>query len=106
MQDVKPLLKACFDEALKHDPSLAGRVVVEFEIGAEEERGVVKQGTVVDSETASPFFEACVLQRVAGAEMPLPEGGGVVKVRYPFTFDPGGGFGGEAQADDAKGEAP
>lgn len=50
-------------------------------------------GEVPDSETRSPFFEQCVLTKVAGAEFPAPKGDGVVKVTYPFNFDPGGGFG-------------
>lgn len=103
MKRMKPLIRGCYEEGLKHDPGLAGRVVIEFEISGEEGRGVVKQGTVADSEVAAPFFEACVLQKVSGLDAPAPEGGGVVKVRYPFTFDPGGGFGGEpAGADDEK----
>lgn len=107
MRTVKPLLKACFEEALRHDPSVAGRVRVEFEIeAADDERGVVKRGSVVESETRSPFFEACVLQKVAGVEMPVPQGGGVVKVTYPFQFDPGGGFGGEAPPDGTETESP
>ncbi len=98
MTRMKPLIRACYEQGLKHDPSLAGRVVVEFEISGEEGKGVVKQGSVVESEAASPFFEACVLQKVSGLDAPAPEGGGVVKVRYPFLFDPGGGFGGEPPA--------
>lgn len=50
-------------------------------------------GEVPDSETRSPFFEQCVLTKVAGAEFPAPKGDGLVKVTYPFNFDPGGGFG-------------
>lgn len=102
MKRMKPLIRGCYEEGLEHDPSLAGRVVIEFEISGEEGRGVVKQGTVADSEVASPFFEACVLQKVSGLDAPAPEGGGVVKVRYPFTFDPGGGFGGEPAGGDGE----
>lgn len=94
IEAVKPEIRDCFQEALRHDPSLAGRIVVEFEIEASNGQGTITRGEVVDSETRSPFFEACVLTRVAGAGFPAPEGDGTVKVRYPFHFDPGGGFGG------------
>jgi hypothetical protein len=90
-----PAIKACYEQGLKTTPDLAGRVVVEFDItGGEEGTGVVERGEVSESEAASPFFEACVLQKVSGVEFPAPSGGGKVKVRYPFHFDPGGGFGG------------
>jgi hypothetical protein len=93
---VVPRVKQCFEQGLKKEPDLAGRVVVQFEIEADEEgRGVVNKGEVPESETVSPFFDACVLKEVAGAEFPAPEGGGKVVVRYPFQFDPGGGFGGQ-----------
>jgi hypothetical protein len=92
---VVPRVKACFERGLKQQPDLAGRVVVEFEIEADDGgEGVVTRGEVPDSETFSPFFDACVLKEVAGARFPAPSGGGKVTVRYPFQFDPGGGYGG------------
>ncbi len=106
---VTPKIKACFEQGLKHDPSLAGKVVIEFDIEANDEgKGVVNRGEVKSAVTQSPFFEACVLKEVAGASFDAPEGGGKVVVRYPFKFDPGGGFGGEAPPDDAtaKTDAP
>jgi hypothetical protein len=91
---VRPQIAECYEQALKLQPDLAGRVVVEFELSAADGGGQVVSGQVPETETHSPFFEACVLARVRGAKFPSPEGDGHVKVRYPFQFDPGGGFGG------------
>lgn len=91
---VVPRVKACFEKGLEKEPDLAGRVIVQFDIEAEDGEGVVTRGEVPESETFSPFFDACVLEKVAGAQFPAPEGGGKVTVRYPFQFDPGGGYGG------------
>lgn len=95
IREVKPQVAACFEQALEGDPSLAGRVIVELQIEAGDGEGIVTRGQVPESETLSPIFEACVLQRVAGARFPVPEGEGKVTVRYPFLFDPGGGWGGD-----------
>ncbi len=101
---VTPFIKACFEEGLKRDPSLAGRVVVSFDIEAEEGEGRITRGEVKEAETQSLFFEACVLREVAKAEFEAPRGGGKVSVTYPFLFDPGGGFGGELPPDSAPSE--
>ncbi|MFN7130753.1 MAG: AgmX/PglI C-terminal domain-containing protein [Myxococcales bacterium] len=97
VQAILPDVRACYEEGLKNDPDLEGRVVVEFEIEARDGKGRVVSGHVFDAETQSPFFEACVLSKISGAQFDAPEGGGTVKVRYPFVFDTGAGFGGPAR---------
>lgn len=92
---VLPRVRDCYQQGLAQDASLAGSILVELELEAREGKGRVLRGEVPDPETRSPLFEACVLQQVAGAEFPAPEGVGKVVVRYPFRFDPGGGFGGK-----------
>jgi hypothetical protein len=95
IQAVLPRVQECFERALKSDPSLAGRVEVAFELEpADGGGGRVTSGEISDSETRSPLFEACVLQRVAGATFAGPKFSEKISVRYPFIFDPGGGFGG------------
>jgi hypothetical protein len=94
VQAVRPQVKACFDDALAKDPSLAGKVTIQLKLVAGDGGAQVKEGEVVYSETHSPFFEACVLQKLAGARFPSPGPEGTLTVRYPFNFDPGGGFGG------------
>ncbi len=91
-----PQIRACYDSALKKDPALAGKVTLHLRLESGDGGAFVAEGDVVDTELHSPFFEACLLATVAGAAFPNPEGGGSVSVTYPFTFDPGGGFGGGA----------
>jgi hypothetical protein len=101
IRSVTPAIKGCYEEGLKRTPDLAGRVVVQFVIaGGDDDVGFVRSGEVSESEADSVFFEACVLQKVSDVEFPAPGGGGVVTVRYPFNFDPGGGFGGDPPAQD------
>jgi len=93
---VLPKVKVCYESALEHDPALSGTVKVALEIEAVDGKGKVVSGEVPDSETRSPFFEACVLETVANVEFPAPEGEGKLKVTYPFRFESGvGGFGGQ-----------
>lgn len=88
VKGVQPEIQGCYEQALAQNPALAGTVKVLFEISADpddDSRGAVVAGEV-DSAMGSPFFEACVLQAIVGAGFPRPEGGGVVKVTYPFRF--------------------
>ncbi|MFL5321726.1 MAG: AgmX/PglI C-terminal domain-containing protein [Myxococcaceae bacterium] len=91
---VKPLIAECYRQALKTDPSLGGTVKLDFTIESFDGGGRMSVGEVPESELHSPFFEACVLEKVGHADFPPPDGNGTIKVRYPFHFDPGGGFGG------------
>ena len=99
-----PAIRSCFDAGRKQDPSLAGRVVLLFDIEAQDGQGLVTKGQVAEEETMSPFFEACILKSVADVQFDAPESEGKITVRYPFSFDPGGGFGGAP--DGKKEEAP
>lgn len=93
IQSITPAVKDCYEQQLKQDPSIAGTIRITFEIEGVDGGGRVVSGEVPESEIRSPFFEACVLEKVGNAEFPEPFDGGVVKVTYPFHFDPGGGFG-------------
>lgn len=87
IESVTPKIKDCYEQALKIEPTLAGTVKVNFTLaGGDDGKGVVTEGEIADSETKSPFFEACVLKEVAGAKFDAPDGGGTVKVTYPFKF--------------------
>jgi RNA polymerase sigma factor (sigma-70 family) len=94
---VMPQVKACYETALDKDPSLSGKVTLQLSLEANDGGARVTEGEVIDSETRSPFFEACVLEKVAGAKFQMPPGEGKMTMRYPIYFDPGGGFGGPAE---------
>lgn len=77
-------LRHCYERELTKAPTLEGKVVVKFLIGAD--------GKVHSAEDASdePFpsakVTACVLARFRLMTFPRPNGGGEVIVRYPFIF--------------------
>jgi hypothetical protein len=87
IQAVKPKIRACYEEALAIQPGLAGTLQVTFALEQKDGRGTVVSGEIADSEMKSPFFEACVLKQIAGADFEAPTGDGVVSVTYPFHFD-------------------
>ncbi len=89
--EIVPKVKQCYDEGLKRDPSLKGRLVVEFVIAAQDGQGRITTAEVQSGEDDDEFMNApltaqCVLQALGEAHFPPPEGGGVVHVTYPFTF--------------------
>jgi hypothetical protein len=92
VKDRKPALAACYEEALRHDPSLSGKVVLELHVsqavggdgGPGDGDGEVTAASVVEG-PGTPFFQACVLQQMVGQAMPSP-GAKPVSVRYPLLF--------------------
>ena len=77
--------RACYEQGLKQDASLAGSVVVSFVI---EEDGRVSNAALNDSTTLTDRAVIdCVLQHYAALQFPKPEGG-FVNVVYPIRFMP------------------
>jgi hypothetical protein len=87
---VTPLLAECYELAREEDPTLEGRLIVEFTIGGDPEvGGVVEQSAVAeDSALRHPVLDECVRETMYTIELPPPEEGGRVDVRYPFVFSP------------------
>jgi len=80
-------IKYCYERELAKDPSLRGRVVVRFAIGAD---GLV-QAPVVDDETlGSSATNTCIERIFQRMRFPAPTGGSKVFVTYPFAFAPDG----------------
>jgi TonB family protein len=75
-------VRYCYEKQLQLDPSLQGKIVVGFVIGAE---GNVTSATIEQSTLSSPAVGQCVVERVKTWIFPMPKGG-IVKVAYPFTF--------------------
>lgn len=78
--------RACYEEGLKKNPKLAGRVVTRF---------VIDTSGKVDSAAAIGDFDGDVKQCVAAAAKELtfpPPEGGPVTVAYPIVFSPTGGL--------------
>ncbi len=88
VRELQPLIAECYELALEEDDTLAGRLVLEFDIEGEPEvGGVVEDSAIGDESTLThPTLDECVRETIYTLELPAPEGGGMVHVRYPFTF--------------------
>ncbi|MCG8423298.1 MAG: AgmX/PglI C-terminal domain-containing protein [Proteobacteria bacterium] len=78
-------IRYCYEKELNVRPGLGGTVVSQFQISP--------QGGVLNS-TAKGVHDnvaRCVAGVIKTIKFPKPRGGGLVQVRYPFTFRPSGG---------------
>jgi Vault protein inter-alpha-trypsin domain/von Willebrand factor type A domain len=80
--------RLCYEQGLRQDPNLQGRVVVRFVIGRDGSVSSVANG---GSDMPNSLVVACVVRGFSGFSFPQPEGG-TVTVTYPIAFAPGGGF--------------
>lgn len=78
--------KACYNAGLAKDPTLAGKIVVNFTIDPD---GAVKNATIKEDTLADASVGTCVRKAVLGWSFPKPVGGGLVVVSYPFVFATG-----------------
>ncbi len=76
--------RMCYEEGLRKNPSLEGRVAVRFLIGSD--------GRVTTASPAAalpdPSVTSCVVSAFRGLSFPKPENG-TVSVTYPIAFTPG-----------------
>lgn len=88
VEAAQPELKECYEAWLAADPTLGGKVVLQFTLraAAEPERPaeIVDVG-MADSSVGHPMMEGCVLNAIQGLEFESPHGDDV-KVRYPLFF--------------------
>ena len=77
--------RLCYENGLRNNPNLQGRVTVRFVIGRDGRvSNVGGGGDIPDSGVVS-----CVTRAFYGLSFPQPEGG-IVTVGYPIAFSPGG----------------
>ncbi|MFO0547603.1 MAG: AgmX/PglI C-terminal domain-containing protein [Polyangiaceae bacterium] len=79
--------RKCYEDQLTSQPDLAGKVVVAFEVG--------KGGKVINakdggSDAALISVGACAVRVMRALDFPEPEGNVVVRITFPFTFQPNG----------------
>ena len=79
----KTAIRRCYEEALRSDEGVGGKLLVEFTVGP---RGRVTSSRVVKNTTKSSAVGACLLRRLGQWRFPVPEDGNSVTVRYPFVF--------------------
>ncbi|MDB4975209.1 MAG: putative abductin-like protein [Myxococcaceae bacterium] len=78
-------IKICYEQQLRRDPSLAGKVTVQFTI---EQSGTISKAAATENTTNDAQVAACVVEAVKRFRFnPGPEGGSVV-FSYPFVFAP------------------
>ena len=75
-------VKSCYERELKKDPTLKGKIVVQFTIGP---MGRVTNSKIGSSSMRNAAVGSCILGRIRSWRFPKPEGGSVT-VSYPFVF--------------------
>ena len=78
----KKQIKFCYDNELRDNPTLEGKMVLEFAITA----GVVEKFVISKNETGSKTLEICVEKTVTKWEFPSQCSEDLA--RLPFTFFP------------------
>jgi TonB family protein len=78
-----PGIRYCYQQGLLGRPDLEGRVTLKFIIGG---AGVVQTAVIAQSSLGDPRVEVCIAQAAKRWTFTAPEGGGIVIVNYPFTF--------------------
>jgi TonB family protein len=76
-------VRACYERSLKASPALAGRLTVDFTIGA---RGRVTQVSLKESTLSSTEVERCILAAVKAWVFPAPADGQPTTISFPFVF--------------------
>ena len=76
-------VRACYEQRLISRPDLQGRISVRFIIASS---GLVQGAASVGSDLRDATTEQCVVSAVRRWTFPMPSGGGVVSVTYPFML--------------------
>lgn len=76
-------IRFCYEQGLQGDPSLNGRVAIDFTISG---AGQVSAAQVANTTLNSKMVEECIVMRLKTWKFPLPQGGVNVKVVYPFNL--------------------
>lgn len=80
-------IRECYNEGLRDNPQLAGKVVISFVVGSE---GKVTQSTVSeDTELEDEKTALCMADAVHDWVFPRPKDGKSVSITYPFNLQPG-----------------
>jgi hypothetical protein len=75
----------CYEQGLRQNPNLQGRVAVRFVIGRDGSVSQVQNG---GSDMPDANVVSCVVRSFYGLSFPAPENG-IVTVNYPIMFQPG-----------------
>ena len=79
-------LRLCYENGLKTDPTLQGKVMARFTIAKDGSvSNVADAGSTIKDKTVV----TCAFNTFKSLKFPAPEGGGIVIVTYPIVFSPG-----------------
>ncbi|MEZ4703803.1 MAG: AgmX/PglI C-terminal domain-containing protein [Bdellovibrionota bacterium] len=81
----KGRIQLCYEREAQKNPSLAGKVSVNFVVGSS---GSVASASVRESSLANAMAEDCVIRAIR--RIPFPESGGETEVTLPFSFNTAG----------------
>lgn len=88
MQQARPALRDCYEDWLRMQPGLGGRLVTEFIIAVPEDKNAtlaeVKEVKLADTSIKHPMLEGCVLNVIGDLQFEVPDDD--VSVAYPFQF--------------------
>ncbi len=87
VRELIPFLGECYEQLTERSPA-DGAVIVNFTIEGDPTTGGLIGDVEIDpaSDLKDPEFQECFRQTMLALEIDPPEDGGVVNVRYPFTF--------------------
>jgi pSer/pThr/pTyr-binding forkhead associated (FHA) protein/outer membrane biosynthesis protein TonB len=84
----KDEFRLCYEREINAEhPDIAGRVGTMFVIGP---GGRVTQAGIESTTLKNANVERCVIAVIKRIDFPIPRGGGIVQVTYPFKFSPVG----------------
>jgi hypothetical protein len=80
--------RLCYENGLRSNPSLAGKVTAKFKI---DEKGEVISSQDSGSTMPDNGVTSCIVRQYKPLNFPAPEGGAKVDVTYTIEFSPGAG---------------
>ena len=80
-----PEVIQCYETQLEKDPTLAGRLEIELEIGGD---GAVSRGQLLVNEVGSPLLEVCIVRTLTAWTFPPPPNREPLMLQIPFDFTP------------------
>ncbi len=81
-------IRYCYETALLKDDKISGKIATTWTIKAD---GSVAEINSSSDEIKATVLHPCVRAQIQKWKFPQPKGGGVVRVKYPFLFNPVGG---------------
>ena len=77
-------VRACYERALKADPALRGRIVVDWKVAPS---GDVSRAAIGSDDIGSAELQTCIIDTIK--TWTFPEAGKSTPVSFPFTLKPG-----------------